>query len=455
MAGNGSLDFTHETRLKSASQMPLNLYRRHQSACKGGHPEDSRSGEFQERSKTWKRCGCSIFVAGSLNKTFKRRNTGRFDWDGGREVASRYEAAGCWDDVPAPAPVPEPTPQPAETNVVTFERASKAYLAEHEKHSSHNTAKRYGFIIAKLQRWNDHKGYTSLAQWTPIDVRECRDNWAVSQRTANKDMSVVKAFFEFCIDNEWMEKSPAARVKNPRGKASSDGRHEQKLPFTDAELQRMYDAAETKYGKMEIKWDRDAHAKPAEGVVNSWRYSWTGKDLADFISVSVYTGLRISDVATFHANRMKPNGEITIRTTKSGASVNTWVPPWLQEIIRRRSLEVGPRIFGEHETKDLNVVTDIWRRKLKRLWRLCGEWKDKPTPHRFRHTFARILLERPGIGPKEVAELLGNSEAMVIKHYAAWIPSRQERLTELLKGAFAETPRPDNVVEMVPKSGTK
>jgi integrase len=119
----------------------------------------------------------------------------------------------------------------------------------------------------------------------------------------------------------------------------------------------------------------------------------------------------------------------------------------LQEIIRRRGREVGPLIFGEHETTDLNVITDVWRRKLKRLWRMCGEWKATPTPHRFRHTFARILLERPRVSVRDVAELLGNTEQMVRKHYAAWIPERQERLTAVLRDEFSEKPRP-GVVEI-------
>ena len=256
--------------------------------------------------------------------------------------------------------------------------------------------------------------------------------------------------------NEWIMRGPCKLVKNPKGKAAADGSGEQKLPFTDAELQRMYDVAENKYGKMEIKWDKTTHHKPAEGVVNSWRYSWTGKDLSDFISVSVYTGLRISDVATFHIDRLRPNGEVWVRTTKGGTDVCTWVPEWLQQVIRRRSLEVGALIFGDHETKDLNVVTDIWRRKLKRLWKMCGEWKDKPTPHRFRHTFAKKLLEHPEVSYKNVADLLGNSEAMVRKHYGAWTASRQEKLTATLREAFAETPRPgvENVVVMQPKTGT-
>ena len=99
----------------------------------------------------------------------------------------------------------------------------------------------------------------------------------------------------------------------------------------------------------------------------------------------------------------------------------------------------------------MNVVTDVSRRKLKNLWKLCGPWKENPTPHRYPHTFARILLQRPGVTIRDVAELLGNSEQMVRKHYAAGIPERQERLTAVLKAAFSERPRP-NVDEMRPAS---
>jgi integrase len=112
---------------------------------------------------------------------------------------------------------------------------------------------------------------------------------------------------------------------------------------------------------------------------------------------------------------------------------------------------MGP---ADDPTTDRNVITDIWRRKLKRLWRLCGDWDEKPTPHRFRHTFARILLELPEVSIRDVAELLGNSEQMVRKHYAAWIPGRQERLTSVLKAAFAEIPKPANILKM-PSISTK
>src|ERR1019366_2700380 len=203
-----------------------------------------------------------------------------------------WEAAGRWDDAVVPEAVPE-----AEQSRPTIRSAVKAYLAEHEKNSARGTVKKYTMLMAKILAWSDHKGYVTLDQWGPQNVRECRDSWTVSPRTANRDMSIVRAFFEFCYSNEWIERNPGRLVKNPRGKAGADSRNEQKLPFTDEELALMYDVAEKRYGKLEIKWDRHIHHRSAIGVVNSYRYSWTGKDLAEFISVSVYTGLRISDVA--------------------------------------------------------------------------------------------------------------------------------------------------------------
>ncbi len=39
-----------------------------------------------------------------------------------------------------------------------------------------------------------------------------------------------------------------------------------------------------------------------------------------------------------------------------------------------------------------------------------------PTHHRFRHTFARILLQQGDVSIRDVAELLGDTEETVRKH---------------------------------------
>ena len=43
---------------------------------------------------------------------------------------------------------------------------------------------------------------------------------------------------------------------------------------------------------------------------------------------------------------------------------------------------------------------------------------------------------------RDVAELLGNTEDIIRKHYGAWVPERQARLTKILKEAFDDKPKP-------------
>jgi len=54
-------------------------------------------------------------------------------------------------------------------------------------------------------------------------------------------------------------------------------------------------------------------------------------------------------------------------------------------------------------------------------------------------------LQKPGVTVRDVAELLGNTEQMVLKSYSAWVKERQTRLTNILKEAFQDKPKP-NVV---------
>jgi integrase len=79
-----------------------------------------------------------------------------------------------------------------------------------------------------------------------------------------------------------------------------------------------------------------------------------------------------------------------------------------------------------------------------------GEFQETPVSHRFRHTFVRILLER-GVPVGDVAELVGDTERVLLRYYAKWIPSRQARLTSILKAAFSDKPKPIALVSNGPR----
>ena len=400
--------------------MAINLYRRHRPDCEAGHPEESRSGEFEERKKSWRRCACAIFASGTLAGKFKRKSTGQTDWERARNLASSWDSWGT----ESPALIAEAIPSVISPAKVTIERAVNGFQATHAESSAFTTQRMYRYLMNRFVKFSESRGYVLLDQWGPMDVREFRTSWGVAANTATKNMTIVKSFFEFAVSNEWLDRNPARLVKELRSRTEKHSK--ERTPFSDEELAHMFEACETKYGKTK----------------DDFRYRWGGQDLSDFIAVSVYTGLRISDVCTFHIDRLLESGECHIRTTKNGKKVYTWIPTWLQKRIRERVKIHGPLIFGSHKTTDICVVTDVWRRKLLRLWNLCGPWPERPSPHRFRHTFARILLEKANVTVRDVAELLGNTEEIVRKHYAAWVPERQARLTKVLQEAFEEKPKP-------------
>ena len=67
--------------------MALPLYRRHRLECEAGRPEDTKSGEWEERRKGWKRCSCLIHLSGTLDGKYSRKATTTSDWLEARQVA--------------------------------------------------------------------------------------------------------------------------------------------------------------------------------------------------------------------------------------------------------------------------------------------------------------------------------------------------------------------------------
>jgi integrase len=56
--------------------------------------------------------------------------------------------------------------------------------------------------------------------------------------------------------------------------------------------------------------------------------------------------------------------------------------------------------------------------------------------HRFRHTLATRLLEQ-GATFEQVADILGNSPAVVRRHYEKWAKGRQDNIDRLMEAHFA------------------
>ena len=168
---------------------------------------------------------------------------------------------------------------------------------------------------------------------------------------------------------------------------------------------------------------------------------WGGEDARDFILLSVYTGLRISDVCFFNTSQRLTGNDVFLRMHKTKKELYTWIPDWLVARLRTREAKQGSHIFLVGRSMNIRTVTEQWRRRLKKIFTLAGKFEERPHPHRFRSTFARILLEK-GVPVADVAELIGDTEEIVRKHYARFVKERQVRLTRILQEAFSDKPKP-------------
>jgi integrase len=410
--------------------MALKLYRRHRKECEGDHPEDSRSGEFEEGRRRWKKCACLIHAAGTLGGKFNRKQTGKSDWDQAKALIAAWQAADSWDGKVA-LPPPEPAPASSQDRI-TIADAVKVFLSSREgSRIAPATLRKYKTFTKQLVAFADARGYVMLDQFASADIDLFYSNWKLGPRAKGKALGTLRSFFRFCGKRKWI----AVDAADPKsiGPVSSDlkppigaNRGANKAPFTDEELQRILDACDS---MPDVAWSSGV----GKGV-------WTGEDVKDFIWVMVYTGLRISDVGLFHMKRLNDN-EVFLRAKKNGGEVFAYIPDWLRDRLTARAKRCGVRPFIVGQSDRLETVTDMWRRKINKVFELVGNFEEPPTTHRFRHTFARILLQR-GVPVADVADLLGDDEDTVREHYARWVPERQARLTKILKDAFADKPKP-------------
>ncbi len=419
--------------------MGLQLSRRHRKGCEAGRAEDSFTGEFEERRRGWKRCGCMIHASGTLDGQFRRKQTGKSYWDEAKAVAALWEQAANWDAVkPPPPPLPE---LPATPPRVTVADACRLYYAHRESAGlAPSTLRVYRTFLARISAFAASCDYTMIDQFTIDDIDTFWADWKLGARAKAHRLTTLRSFFKFCERRKWIPESPVSEdIKPPVGSSRSAD----KRPFSDAEIARIIAACDKPPRQQDIKGA--ARIRETDYVGSTWRNElgegeWTGEDLKDFIWLLLYTGYRISDATFFDMKHLQGN-QVLIRAQKNGKQVFGIVPDWLRDRLLARAKIHGIRPFLGVKSRRLETVTNRWRRRLAKAFAAAGKFEHPPTPHRFRHTFARILLEK-GVSVADVAELMGDDEDTVRTHYAAWVPERQARLTRVLLEAFSDKPGP-------------
>src|SRR3990172_1025659 len=110
--------------------MALNLYRRHSSHCPARRPLHEITYEADELRRRLKKCECSIYVSGTLDRQFKRKNTERIYWADAKTIVAEWESAGSWNGAVKRATQP-PTGSVSDASPtrISIAEALQAYLA--------------------------------------------------------------------------------------------------------------------------------------------------------------------------------------------------------------------------------------------------------------------------------------------------------------------------------------
>jgi site-specific recombinase XerD len=416
----------------------ITLQRRHGPGCVAGKKHLSYTFESEERKRGASSCACRIYGCGTLGGVYKRMPTKQREWALAARVIAPYIAAGSWAIAPPPPPsVRESPANAAESSPdgTKLEDAIDRYRKDLEQaQSARGTIAQYGTIFKELKAMAAILGIRTIEGWKPADIRTLINSWTVSPRTAKKKRGQLHAIFQMFVEDEVIEANPVRQTsrKNRALHLSLDS-CPPKNPYTDQELERMLNSCRSVL-------DHQTRNCRSGNVIQIRKLSldYGGDDLADFIEISSYTGLRISDVTGFHIDRLTEAGEVKIRCLKNGKWVAVWIPEFLRAVIRRRAAQAGPFIFGAYQ--DLEFACVKWRRRLNKLWKAAGPWSSKPTHHRFRHTFVRRLLEH-GVSVRRISELIGDTEKVIEESYSQWMPERQAALSRDLERAFANAPR--------------
>ena len=129
---------------------------------------------------------------------------------------------------------------------------------------------------------------------------------------------------------------------------------------------------------------------------------------------------------------------IYLRTEKSGKPVFLPIPFELKAALDAcpvpRNAKSGGKWYFWNGLTDELAMKGMVERTLRAVFKKSGV--PRAHAHRFRHTLATELLGQ-GATCEDVADILGNSPAIIRKHYAKWSAARQARIDSLMEAVHA------------------
>ncbi len=289
----------------------------------------------------------------------------------------------------------------------------------------YGTWRKYRTKLRLLLTFCDAEDISELTD-VNIDVLEdFRRTRKIGLLTWKVELQALRTFFGYFVSHKWITTNPAKEMKAPRNIKPNEV-----VPYTLREESEILAACDRIGGGTHQRTGAAYERLRARAMVLLLRH----------------TALRISDVCTLRRDAVSWDREnstwrVLLRTQKSGEPVFLPIPEGLNFVLDalplpRNAPQDCPYYFWNGRTSRRAVV-GIAERTLSAVFKKSGV--KNAYAHRYRHTLATRLLEQ-GATFEQVADILGNSPAVVRKHYGKWSKGRQANIDRLMFAHFQTAP---------------
>jgi len=353
----------------------LTIWRRHENDC-----------PHQHKGRDYQKCRCPIWMDWRISGKRIRRALGIRDWQAAQQRAREMEATGLTS---GGAPV-------------TIEDALDKFIGDATARGLKKpTLRKYDLLKRQLTVFCKDRGLVFLRQLDISQVREFRNSWKLSARTAAKTLERLRSFLKFCVESEWLDKNPAVAIKPSKVEDA------EVLPFSQPEVDKILKACDS--------------------------FNGNGDRIRALANLMLATGLRIGDACTISRERFVRDGDgwkVVLRTVKTGTNVCV---PVQEKLVKQIQELPGQHPFWSGQSTAENC-SSVWQEAFRKLFKQAGV---EGHPHQFRHTFAKNLLVAE-VPLETVSVLLGHRKlAITEKHYARFVPERQASIDRQVRKSWA------------------
>jgi len=398
----------------------LTLWKRHSKTCKKTNAKEFAKLPLDQH-RLFKKCQCACWVTGKHPKTEQeiKQSLNVTSWDVAEKLKAELEGS---------------TPASIEAKKITIEQAYEKWIATKSDNGVGEISLETGyaaFLVVLLEFAKDYgisliSQFDDQAAFALVESPRWR-KWKISTRA--RQLSTLRSFFTYCVGRRWLTLNPADGIPRPDNSG---------LGSITAYQPDEWDRLEVAFGNWTEK---------VKTCSSQWALRPT--TLHCFKHVLEDTGLRCSD-----ALRVRPaiierlpsgDGECTLRQTKgdrlkvaaTDCEVTVYLQkstldemervPWCSEkypFMTEPANEADPVKFKRHLAAQRLTVYGA----MQQVGKVAGV--DDCRPHRFRHTFANMMLEK-GWDLEKVSRFLGHKNISITdRFYAKWSKNRQRQLRE-------------------------